>query len=165
LAAFVAAQLSPSVTWDVIDRIRANWPGKFIVKGILSAADARVAVDHGVDGLVVSNHGGRQLDAAPATLDVLPAIVDSVGGRVPVIVDGGIRRGLDIAKAIALGADFTLVGRAPLYGAGAGGPVGVARAFDILEGELGTALGQLGCTRIAELRNLERGRRKPSRIS
>lgn len=146
----------------MIDRIRANWPDKFLVKGILSAADARDAVDHGVDGVVVSNHGGRQIDAAPATLHALPAIVDAVARRVPVILDGGIRCGIDIAKAIALGADFTLIGRAPLYGAGADGAAGVAHALDILQGELGTALGQLGCPNIADLRNLECGQRKAS---
>jgi (S)-mandelate dehydrogenase len=162
LASFMAAQLSPSVTWEVIDQIRADWPGQLLVKGILSAADAKAAVDHGVNGLVVSNHGGRQLDAAPATLDTLPAIADVIAGRIPLLFDGGIRRGLDIAKSIALGADFALVGRAPLYGAGAGGAAGVARALDLLEGELATALGQLGCPNVPDLRNLERGQRKPS---
>lgn len=159
LAAFMAAQISPRITWDVIDQIRAEWPGRLLVKGILSQRDAKAAVDHGVDGLVVSNHGGRQFDGAPATIDALPAIVEAVEGRVPVIFDGGIRRGVDIVKAVAHGADFTLVGRAPLYGAGAGGADGVARALDIIQGELSTALGQLGCEHVAEIRSLERGYR------
>lgn len=161
LAAFMAAQLSPRITWDVIDQLRADWPGRLLVKGILSPRDAKAAVDRGVDGLIVSNHGGRQFDGAPASIDALPAIAKAVEGRVPLIFDGGIRRGLDIIKAVAHGANFTLMGRAPLYGAGAGGAEGVTRALDILQGEVSTALGQLGCARVADLNSLEQGYRRP----
>lgn len=155
LAAFMASQISSAVTWDVIDWIRSIWPGRMLVKGILSAADATAALDHRVDGIVVSNHGGRQFDAAPASIEALPAIVAAVAGRMPVLLDSGIRRGLDVAKAMALGADLTFVGRATLYGAGAGGDAGVKRALDILHGELMASLGQLGCTCVDHLRKVD----------
>jgi L-lactate dehydrogenase (cytochrome) len=122
-----------------------------VVKGILTAEHARFAVEHGADGLIVSNHGGRQLDGTPATIAALPAVVDAVGDRAEIVLDSGIRRGTDVLKAMALGADFVFVGRPFNYAASIGGEAGVKRAYDILQGEVLRGLGQVGLERLAEL--------------
>src|SRR5205807_9979791 len=109
---WVDAQFDPSVTWDDIAWVREHWNGRLIVKGVLDAEDARRAVDAGVDGIVVSNHGGRQLDSVPSTTRALPDIADAVGGEVAVLADGGVRTGLDVVKMVALGAQAVLIGRA-----------------------------------------------------
>src|SRR5437870_5505299 len=121
-----------TVSWDDIDWLRQRWHGPLAVKGILSPSDARRAADVGVDAVIVSNHGGRQLDHVPATLDALPAIADGVGDRMEVLMDSGIRRGTDIVAALARGASGVLVGRAYLYGLAAAGEGGVRHAIDIL---------------------------------
>jgi len=139
------------VTWDDLGWIRELWGGPVIVKGILTADDARRAVDVGADALVVSNHGGRQLDGAPATARVLPEIVASVGKQIEVLVDGGIRRGADVVKALCLGARAVLVGRAYAYGLGAGGEAGVARALEILRSDVVRTMKLLGCADVADL--------------
>lgn len=154
LAAFMAARLWQSLTWKDLDWIRGAFDGPFILKGILSVADAKRAKDAGVDGLIVSNHGGRQLDAAAAPIDVLPAIREAVGPDMTLILDSGIRRGSHIGKALASGADFTLVGRATLYGAGVAGQPGVARSIEILADELDRFLAQTGCPDVRELGEL-----------
>jgi len=138
--------ITPSFTWDDLARLRERWPGKLVVKGILHEGDAQRCADLGCDGIVVSNHGGRQVAFGPATVDVLPRIADTVSGRMTVMVDSGIRRGSDILRAKALGADFALSGRALAYGVGAGGAAGAERALDILTLELQRAMGQLGKT-------------------
>lgn len=140
-----------TVTWQDLRWIREAWDGPIAVKGVLTVEDARRAIDEGADAIVVSNHGGRQLDGAPATLRVLPEIVDAVGGRVEVLMDGGIRRGSHIARALCLGARAVLVGRAYAYGLGAGGGAGVARAIEILRSEVVRTLKLLGCASTAHL--------------
>jgi len=148
----VATALAASVvSWKDLAWIRKAWPGKLVVKGVLIAEDGRRAVDEGADGIVVSNHGGRQLDSAPATLRVLPEIVNAVGNKTEVLLDGGIRRGGDIVKALCLGARAVLVGRAYAYGVGAGGERGVTRAIEILRTELDRTMKLLGCASVAEL--------------
>ena len=144
LAQHIGTQFDPTVTWKEIDWLKSVWPGRIALKGILHAADARKAVEHGVDAVIVSNHGGRQLDGAPSAISALPAIVDAVQGKVEVLMDGGIRRGSDIVKALALGAKGCLVGRAGLYGLACGGQAGVARAIDILKTEIDVTLALLG---------------------
>jgi (S)-mandelate dehydrogenase len=141
----------PSFSWDDIKRFRDLWPRKLLLKGVLRADDAERAVAAGVDGLVISNHGGRQLDGAVSGIDALPEIVSAVGGRVSILVDGGVRRGSDIAKAVALGAEGVILGRAPVYGLAAGGRGGVARAIEILADELDRTLALTGCPDIAAL--------------
>lgn len=136
--------ITPSFTWDDLERLRARWKGRLLVKGILHPADAVRCAELGCDGIVVSNHGGRQVAFGPPTIHALPAIAEAVAGRVSVILDSGIRRGADPLRAKALGADFSLAGRALAYGVGAGGSNGAERAFDILMLELVRALGQLG---------------------
>jgi isopentenyl diphosphate isomerase/L-lactate dehydrogenase-like FMN-dependent dehydrogenase len=131
--------------WDDFAWLRRAWPHKLLLKGILTADDALLALRHGADGVFVSNHGGRQLDGAPAAIEALPAVVAAVGGRMAVLVDGGFRRGADIVKALALGADMVFLGRAALYGAAAGGEPGVRRALEILRGEVDRVLALLGC--------------------
>jgi len=137
--------------WEDIARLRDIWPGKLIVKGIMREEDALRAVAQGVDGIVVSNHGGRNLDSAPATLDVLPGIAAAVGGKAAVLVDSGVRRGSDIAKCLALGAQGVLTGRAMLYGVAAGGQAGANRALDLLHEELRRTMAYVGCPRIGDL--------------
>ncbi|HLJ62371.1 MAG TPA: alpha-hydroxy acid oxidase [bacterium] len=137
--------------WDDLRWIRGIWPGPIIIKGVLTADDARRAVDEGAVAVVVSNHGGRQLDSAPASLRALPEVVAAVNGRAEVLMDGGIRRGGDIAKAICLGACAVLVGRAYAYGLAAAGEAGVARAIDILRTDLERTLRLLGCASVAAL--------------
>jgi isopentenyl diphosphate isomerase/L-lactate dehydrogenase-like FMN-dependent dehydrogenase len=137
--------------WDDVAWLRRHWPRKLVVKGILGSEDARLAVELGADGICVSNHGGRQLDGAPAPLAVLPEIATAVGGQTTIIIDGGVRRGADIVKALALGADLVLAGRAPLYGVAAAGESGVRRALQILKVETDRVLALLGCSSIEEL--------------
>ena len=139
------------VTWSDLQWIRKAWPGHVVVKGVLTGEDARRALDEGAAGIVVSNHGGRQLDGVSATLRALPEVVAAVNGKAEVLVDGGIRRGSDIAKAICLGARAVLIGRAYAYGLGAAGEAGVTRAIEILRADLQRTLALLGVESIAEL--------------
>ncbi|SAK56481.1 dehydrogenase, FMN-dependent [Caballeronia fortuita] len=139
------------LNWTHLRQIRAQWKGKLVIKGIMAADDAIAARDHGVEGIIVSNHGGRQLDGTAAPLRVLPDIVDAVGGDIAVMIDGGIRRGTDVLKALALGADFVFVGRPFNYAASVAGKAGVAHAIGILHGEVQRNLGLLGLNRIDEL--------------
>ena len=140
-----------AMTWEHIRKFRDFWPRKLIVKSILSADQARAAVDAGADGVVVSNHGGRAFDSAVATIDMLPEIVDAVGDRCTVILDSGVRRGSDIVKALALGAKMVLVGRATLYGTACGGQAGAARAIKILADEMERSFGYVGARCVAEI--------------
>jgi len=140
-----------TVTWEDLRWIRDAWQGPIVVKGVHTAEDARLAVDHGAEAIVVSNHGGRQLDGVHGTLRMLPGVVAAVGGQTDVLLDGGIRRGSDVAKAVALGAKAVLAGRAYAYGLGAAGGPGVARAIDILRTDFVRTLKLLGCRSIAEL--------------
>ena len=140
-----------TVTWDDLRWIRDAWDGPIVVKGVHTAEDARIAVDHGAEAIVVSNHGGRQLDGVHATLRALPEVVAAVGDRTDVLLDGGIRRGSDIAKALALGAKAVLAGRAYAYGLGAAGGPGVARAIEILQNDFVRTLKLLGCRSVADL--------------
>jgi len=146
-----AALARTTVTWEDLRWIRAAWPGPIVIKGVLTGEDARRAADEGAVAVVVSNHGGRQLDCVPATLRVLPEVVTAVNGRAEVLMDGGVRRGSDIIKAICLGARAVLVGRAYAYGLAAAGEAGVARALEILQADVERTLKLLGCTSIAAL--------------
>ena len=139
------------ICWDDIAWIREHWRGTLLLKGVLSVADAERAAALGCDGIVVSNHGGRQLDYCVAPIDVLPEIVAAVGTRLAVLVDGGFRRGTDVIKGLALGAQAVMLARATLYGLIAGGEAGVERALSILTSEIDRALGQLGCNSLADL--------------
>ena len=152
VADLVARMFDPAATMDDLAWLRSAWPGPLVVKGIQTVADARAVVDAGADGIVVSNHGGRQLDRAPTPLDVLPPVVDAVGDRAEVYVDGGILSGSDVVAAVALGARAALVGRAYLYGLMAGGERGVQRVADLLVQEAASTLALLGVSRVADLR-------------
>lgn len=145
------ANENPSASWDQVAELRRKWAGRILVKGIMTPQDARAALACGADGVFVSNHGGRQFDSQPATTDVLPAIADAVGDRATVIVDSGVRRGSDIAKALALGADVVAAGRPFAFGLAAGGRSGVARTFEILQDELLTVMGFVGARGVAEI--------------
>lgn len=152
LAQWIANQFDPTLNWNDLAWIREEWPGKLIIKGILDPEDARLAVEHCVDAIVVSNHGGRQLDGAPATIDVLPSIVDAVAGRIEVLFDSGITSGQDLIKALALGARAGLIGKAFLYGLGAHGQQGVTQAIELIRRELSVTMaltGQRDATRIS----------------
>src|SRR5436305_5556284 len=140
-----------AVTWNDLKWIRTLWPGPIVIKGVLTGDDARRAVDEGAAAVVVSNHGGRQLDGVPASLKALPEVVAAVNGQVEVLMDGGIRRGGDVIKAICLGARAVLVGRAYAYGLAAAGEAGVARALAILRDDLERTLQLLGCPAITKL--------------
>ena len=139
------------VSWADVDKLREIWPGKLVIKGIMRADDARRALDHGADGIVVSNHGGRNMDSAPATLNVLPGIAQAVGDRTTVFVDSGVRRGSDIVKCLALGANAVLTGRATLYGIGAGGEPGALKALSILKDEMRRTMAYIGKQRVADI--------------
>ncbi|MGD9798932.1 MAG: alpha-hydroxy acid oxidase [Acidimicrobiia bacterium] len=151
LADYVNDQLDPGLTWRDAEWMLSEWNGPFLVKGVQRAADAARAVEVGFGGVIVSNHGGRQLDHAPSPARLLPEVVDAVGGRADVILDGGVRRGTDVVKALALGATACMAGRAYLYGLGAGGEAGVDRAFELLRDELRRDLALVGCPRAADL--------------
>jgi L-lactate dehydrogenase (cytochrome) len=144
LARWSAEQLDPTLSWDDVAWIRELWGGKLVLKGIMDPMDARLAADSGADAIVVSNHGGRQLDGAPATLDVLPSILETVGDSVEVWLDGGIRSGQDVLKALALGATGTMIGRAFNYGLGAMGQAGVTRCLEIIARELDLSMAFCG---------------------
>jgi 4-hydroxymandelate oxidase len=142
----------PNLTWDHLPFIRDHASGlPVLVKGILTAEDAVLAVDHGADGVVVSNHGGRQLDSCPAGLDALPEVIEAVQGQIPVLMDGGVRRGTDVLKALALGAAAVLVGRPAVWGLAAEGEAGVTGVLDILRAEFENAMALTGCARVGEI--------------
>ena len=143
--------IDPALTWSDFEALVAEYELPILVKGVMTAADAELAVEHGAAGVVVSNHGGRQLDAVPASIDVLPDVVDAVAGRIEVLMDGGVRRGTDVAIALALGADAVLVGRPALWGLAHDGEAGAARALAILNEELRLALALLGCASPGDL--------------
>jgi isopentenyl diphosphate isomerase/L-lactate dehydrogenase-like FMN-dependent dehydrogenase len=140
------------MNWDYVKRLRDIWPRKLVIKGIVAREDAELAVEHGVDGLIVSNHGGRAEDSGRASIDSLVEVVAGVGGRVPVIVDGGFRRGSDIFKALALGANAIAIGRPYIWGLASFGQEGVEKVLDILRGELLIAMRQAGTRSIAEIK-------------
>lgn len=148
---FIADQWDLTVSWQDFEWFKAQWGGPVLLKGVLSPEDATKAVELGVDGIIVSNHGGRQLDGAISAIAALPAVTQAVAGRVPVILDGGVRRGADVLKAIALGAAACMIGRPWLYGLAAGGEAGVDRALTILHDEIDVALGLLGRTSLSQI--------------
>jgi L-lactate dehydrogenase (cytochrome) len=151
LAEWIAHQFDPALCWKDVEWIRSVWPGKLIIKGILDVEDARIASKTGAAAIVVSNHGGRQLDGAASTVAMLPKIAEAVGSDIEVLFDGGIRSGQDVMRALALGAKGCLVGRAYVYGLGAGGEAGVARAIEIVRNELAVTMALTGVTSIDEI--------------
>lgn len=154
LAKYTASQFDASVTWKDLDWLRREWQGYMAIKGILRADDAVLAKQNGADAVIVSNHGGRQLDGSPSAVSALPAIVDALKGEISVLMDGGIRRGGDIVKALALGASACLIGRAGLYGLASGGRYGVERAISMLQQEIDITLALLG---VPDLSKIDRG--------
>lgn len=148
---WVDAQFDPGVVWDDIAWVREHWQGRLVVKGILDPEDARKAVDAGVDGVIVSNHGGRQLDSVPSTAIALPAVADAIGDQVEVLADGGVRTGLDVVKLMSLGAKAVLIGRAWAWAVAGGGEAGVGAMLDGLRADIDTALGLTGQTSVAGL--------------
>jgi L-lactate dehydrogenase (cytochrome) len=153
LSNWTAEQFDPTLHWGDVEWIKKRWGGKLILKGILDAEDARIAADCGADAIVVSNHGGRQLDGAPSSIHALPAIADAVGSRTEVWLDSGIRSGQDVLKAIALGAKATMIGRAFLYGLGANGEKGVRQCLEIIRKELDLTMAFCGRT---DIRSVDR---------
>ena len=151
LADKVQGQYDPSLTWDDLAWFRNRWPGPIVLKGIQTVADARLAADAGVDAIVLSNHGGRQLDGAPAPLHLVAPVADAVGGRIEIYCDGGVRRGGDIVKALALGADGVMVGRPLLYGLAAGGETGVDHVFEMLRSGMEDVMALLGLVDVASI--------------
>jgi L-lactate dehydrogenase (cytochrome) len=151
LAELITRQFDPSLSWSDIAWLQEHWDGPLLLKGVLRADDARRAADLGLAGVIVSNHGGRQLDHAPSSVRALPEIVDAVGSELEVYMDGGIRRGVDIVRALALGARAVLAGRALVYGLAAGGPAGARRAVEILVDELRLAMTLMGCLSVRDL--------------
>jgi L-lactate dehydrogenase (cytochrome) len=151
LASWIGSQFDTTLNWKDLDWIRSIWPGKLVLKGILDVEDAEIAAKTGAQALVVSNHGGRQLDGAPSSIEVLPEIADAVGDKIEVMFDGGIRSGQDVMRALALGAKSCMIGRAYAYGLGAGGQAGVAKAIDLIKNELNTTMGLCGINTIAEI--------------
>ena len=153
IAGQLGSMLDPGMSWNDVDLVRSMWRGPLVLKGILSPAEAREAVHRGVDGVIVSNHGGRQLDGAIASLDALPQIVEAVGGRIPVLMDGGVRRGSDVVKAIALGATACLIARPQLWGLAMGGEAGVAHVLEIYRREIDRTMGLCGIKTIGDIRS------------
>jgi L-lactate dehydrogenase (cytochrome) len=151
LSTWINSQFDTTLNWKDVDWIRSIWPGKLVLKGILDVEDAEIAAKTGAQALVVSNHGGRQLDGAPSSIEALPEIVDAVGSKMEVMFDGGIRSGQDVMRALALGAKSCMIGRAYAYGLGAGGEEGVAKAISLIAKELETTMGLCGVNTIAEI--------------
>jgi isopentenyl diphosphate isomerase/L-lactate dehydrogenase-like FMN-dependent dehydrogenase len=141
----------PAMDWEFVDRIRGYWKGKFVIKGIDTREDAALCLQHGIDGILVSNHGGRSTDTGRATIEALPEVVAEVKGRIPVFVDGGVRRGTDVFKALALGATAVGIGRPFLWGLGAFGEAGVDRVLQIMQAELKLAMGNCGTRTVADI--------------
>ena len=148
---WIARNFDPSMSWKDLDWIRSEWPGPLVLKGILDPDDARQAVASGADGIVVSNHGGRQLDGVLSSARALPAIAEAVQGRIPILADGGIRSGLDVLRMLALGASFVLIGRAWMYAMAAQGGAGVAHVLKLIDAEMRVAMALTGCTSIADI--------------
>jgi L-lactate dehydrogenase (cytochrome) len=151
LAQWTANQFDPTLSWKDVEWIKSQWPGKLFLKGILDVEDAKIAVKTGAAAIVVSNHGGRQLDGAPSSITALPRVVDTVGSDIEVMFDGGIRSGADLMRALALGARSCLVGRPYIYGLGAGGQAGVARAIEIFRKELDVTMALCGITSVKDI--------------
>tara|TARA_Y100001960_G_C14638383_1_gene809490 strand:- start:711 stop:1229 length:519 start_codon:yes stop_codon:yes gene_type:complete len=150
---FVETHMGCGVSWDYLNEIRDQWQGALILKGILHPGDAELAVEAGVDGIQVSNHGARQLDAVPAAIDMLPAIARQVGGRASILFDSGVRSGLDVARALALGADFVMLGRAFVYAVAALGADGAELVVELLKLDLKLNMSQLGFSTVEELKS------------
>lgn len=148
---YVARQFDPTVGWDDVAWMIEQWDGPFLIKGIVNPEDAKRAVEIGASGIIVSNHGGRQLDYMPSTIEVLPHIVQAVAGRAEILLDSGVRRGTDVIKALALGATAVMIGRPYIYALAAGGEAGVDRMFEILRAEIMRDMALLGCTKISDL--------------
>ncbi|MEO6782648.1 MAG: alpha-hydroxy acid oxidase [Bradyrhizobium sp.] len=151
LSSWISSQFDTSLNWKDVEWIRSIWPGKLVLKGILDVEDAEEAAKSGAQALVVSNHGGRQLDGAPSSIEALPEIVDGVGSKMEILFDGGIRSGQDVMRALALGAKSCMIGRAYAYGLGAAGEAGVAKAIETIRNELNTTMGLCGVNTIAEI--------------
>jgi len=151
LSAWTAQQFDPALNWDDVEWVKQRWGGRLILKGIQDVEDARLAVRSGADALIVSNHGGRQLDGAQSSIEALPSIVQAVGSQIEVHMDGGIRSGQDVLKAIALGAKGTYIGRSMLYGLGAMGEAGVSKALEIIHNELSLSMAFCGRTQIDQV--------------
>ncbi len=151
LAQWISSQFDPALSWKDVEWIRSLWPGKLIIKGVLDVEDAKLAAKTGAAAIVVSNHGGRQLDGAPSSISALPRIADAVGTDIEVMFDGGIRSGQDLLRALALGARSCLIGRAYIFGLGAGGEAGVAKAIEIIRNELDVTMALCGVNRIGEI--------------
>jgi L-lactate dehydrogenase (cytochrome) len=151
LMGWVANNFDSSVTWKDVEWVRDQWKGPLVIKGILDPDDARQAAENGADGIVVSNHGGRQLDGVLSTTRALPAIAEAIAGRLPVLVDGGVRSGLDVVRMLALGADFVLLGRAWAYALAAAGETGVAHVLELIDAEMRVAMALTGCTKVDQI--------------
>jgi L-lactate dehydrogenase (cytochrome) len=151
LAEWIAGQFDPALSWKDVEWVRSLWPGKLIIKGVLDLEDARLAAKTGANAVVVSNHGGRQLDGAPSSISALPRIVDVLGGEIEIMFDGGIRSGQDVLRALALGARSCLIGRAYIFGLAAGGQAGVAKAIEVIRNELDVSMALCGVNSIREI--------------
>ena len=151
LADYIASQMDPGLTWRDAEWLRSIWDGPVIIKGIQTVADARIAADEGIDAIALSNHGGRQLDSAPAIIDLVAPVADAVGDRIEIICDGGVRRGSDIVKAVALGARACMTGRAYLYGLGAAGERGVDHVLSLFDADVRRIMALIGAHDVAAL--------------
>jgi L-lactate dehydrogenase (cytochrome) len=151
LAQWIRGQFDPALSWKDVECIRSLWPGKLIIKGLLDVDDARIAAKTGASAIVVSNHGGRQLDGAPSSISALPRIADAVGTDIEIMFDGGIRSGQDVVRALALGARSCLIGRSYIYGLGAGGQAGVTKAIEIIRDELDVTMALCGVSRVRDI--------------
>jgi L-lactate dehydrogenase (cytochrome) len=149
--AWIHSNFDPSVSWKDVEWVRSQWDGPLIIKGLLDSDDARAAADSGADGIVVSNHGGRQLDGVVSSARALPRIADAIAGRMPILVDGGVRSGLDVVRMLALGADFVLLGRAWAYALAARGGAGVAHVLQLIDAEMRVAMALTSCTNIDQV--------------